>query len=87
MPLCKVNPLQARRFAQANGTRARTDAIDAAMPALVAMTKTPDLNAQYDRMREAGKRQKPALTTRMRKLIQLANTLIRDDTPWHPKPA
>ena len=57
------------------------------MPALVAMTKTPGLSAQYDRMREAGKPQKPALTTLMRKLIQLANTLIKDDRLWHPKPA
>lgn len=28
-PLVKVNPLQARRFAQASGTRAKTDAVDA----------------------------------------------------------
>ena len=31
LPLCKVNPLQARRFAQARGTRAKTDAVDARM--------------------------------------------------------
>ena len=30
-PLVKVNPLQARRFAQAHGTRAKTDAVDAQM--------------------------------------------------------
>ena len=29
LPLVKVNPLQARRFAQARGTRAKTDAVDA----------------------------------------------------------
>jgi transposase len=29
LPLVKVNPLQARRFAQACGTRAKTDAVDA----------------------------------------------------------
>lgn len=29
MPLVKVNPLQARRFAEACGTRAKTDAVDA----------------------------------------------------------
>jgi transposase len=29
MPLAKVNPLQARRFAEARGTRAKTDKIDA----------------------------------------------------------
>ena len=28
-PLVKVNPLQARRFAEASGTRAKTDAVDA----------------------------------------------------------
>ena len=31
LPLCKVNPLQARRFAQSKGTRAKTDAVDARM--------------------------------------------------------
>ena len=29
LPLVKVNPLQARRFAQACGTRVKTDAVDA----------------------------------------------------------
>ncbi len=29
LPLVKVNPLQARRFAEACGTRAKTDALDA----------------------------------------------------------
>ena len=28
LALCKVNPLQARRFAQSKGARARTDAVD-----------------------------------------------------------
>ena len=27
LPLCKMNPLQARRFAQSKGTRAKTDAV------------------------------------------------------------
>ncbi|WP_299593601.1 transposase, partial [uncultured Tateyamaria sp.] len=31
LPLVKVNPLQARRFAQARGTRVKTDAVDARM--------------------------------------------------------
>jgi transposase len=31
LPLVKVNPLQARRFAEAIGTRAKTDTVDAAM--------------------------------------------------------
>ena len=31
LPMVKVNPLQARRFAEAIGQRAKTDAVDAAM--------------------------------------------------------
>jgi len=34
-PLAKVNPLQARRFAQAHGTRAKTDQVDARMLAVM----------------------------------------------------
>ena len=35
LPLVKVNPLQARRFAQAQGVRAKTDAADAKMLAVM----------------------------------------------------
>ena len=35
LPLVKVNPLQARRFAQARGTRAKTDTVDARILALM----------------------------------------------------
>ena len=35
LPLVKVNPLQARRFAQASGTRVKTDKVDARMLALM----------------------------------------------------
>lgn len=35
LPLVKVNPLQARRFAQASGTRVKTDRVDARMLALM----------------------------------------------------
>lgn len=35
LPLVKVNPLQARRFAQACGTRVKTDATPASWPAWV----------------------------------------------------
>jgi transposase len=41
LPLAKVNPLQARRFAQAAGTHAKTDAIDAAMLARMGALLTP----------------------------------------------
>ncbi|MGS4947802.1 IS110 family transposase [Meridianimarinicoccus sp. RP-17] len=41
LPLVKVNPLQARRFAQARGTRAKTDPVDARI--LAAMGAALDL--------------------------------------------
>jgi transposase len=34
MPILKINPRQARRFAEPNGMLAKTDALDAAMPKL-----------------------------------------------------
>jgi transposase len=44
LPLVKVNPLQARRFAQACGSRVKTDAVDARMLARFgsALTLEPD---------------------------------------------
>ena len=48
----------------------------------------PDLKATYDRLRANGKPFKLALTAVMRKLLILANALIRDDRTWAPaKPA
>ena len=38
LPMAKVNPWQARRFAQATGQRAKTDAVDARMLAGMAAT-------------------------------------------------
>jgi transposase len=49
-PLVKVNPLQARRFAEAHGTRARTDAVDARM--LARMGVAFDLEPQVPCSRE-----------------------------------
>lgn len=40
--LVKVNPLQARRFAKAQGVRAKTDAVDAKIPAKVGNALEPD---------------------------------------------
>ena len=47
LPLVKVNPLQARRFAQARGTRAKTDAVDAHVLAVMgsALDLAPDMPA------------------------------------------
>ena len=57
------------------------------MPALVAMRFNPDLKAIYDNLRAAGKPAKVALTALMRKLIELANTLVKADRIWIPKGA
>jgi transposase len=47
LPLVKVNPLQARRFAQARGTRAKTDAVDARVLAVMgsSLDLAPDMPA------------------------------------------
>jgi transposase len=57
------------------------------MPALVAARFNPDLKAKYQALLAAGKPPKVALTAVMRKLIILANALLRDQRPWSPKPA
>ncbi len=46
LPLCKVNPLQARRFAQSKGTRAKTDAVDARMLAAMGAAFALEPDAQ-----------------------------------------
>jgi transposase len=47
LPLVKVNPLQARRFAQARGTRVKTDAADARILAIMgaSLELVPDVPA------------------------------------------
>ncbi len=54
------------------------------MPALVAARFNPDMRKKYDTMIKQGKPQKVALTTVMRKLIELANTLVKADREWAP---
>ena len=54
------------------------------MPALVASRFNPDLKATYDKLCAAGKPFKVAITAVMRKLLILANAIIRKDTPWAP---
>ena len=51
LPLVKVNPLQARRFAQVCGTRAKTDQVDADMLAQMgrALELQPDVPLCEDR--------------------------------------
>ena len=57
------------------------------MAAVAASRCNPDLKAFYARLRAAGKAAKLALTAVMRKLVILANTLIREDRHWTPKHA
>ena len=57
------------------------------MSALVAMRYNPDLKRKYQAMISAGKPPKVALTALMRKLIELANTLIQNDREWVRKAA
>ena len=57
------------------------------MPALVATRFNVDLKAKYQAMVTAGKPPKVAITAIMRKLIILANTLLKADRKWIDKPA
>jgi transposase len=55
------------------------------MPAQSAAQHNPDLKIFYDRLIENGKCAKAAITAVMRKLVILANTLVRQDRIWTPK--
>jgi transposase len=55
------------------------------MPALVATRFNPNMKQTYDALRARGKPPKVAITAIMRRLIILANALIRDDRNWEPK--
>lgn len=52
------------------------------LPALVAIRHNRQLGKTYETLCEAGKPAKVAITAVMRKLIVLANSLIRDDRKW-----
>lgn len=54
------------------------------MPALSARTNNAQLRAFYERLIAAGKEAKLALTAVMRKLVVLANTLLRENRKWTP---
>jgi transposase len=57
------------------------------MPALVAARFNPDLRWKYPTATSAGKPAKVALTALMRKLIVLANALLRHGRTWTENPA
>ena len=54
-------------------------------PAMAAIRCNLELKAKYNAMRKAGKPFKVALTAIMRKLIILANALLRDKRKWTPE--
>lgn len=117
LALVKVNPRQARRFAEATGKLAKTDRLDAIMlgrmGALLELEARPvrssilnDLKDLHmarealvknraqnltlailkrhngEQLKAAGKASKVAITAIMRKLIVLANALLRDSRKW-----
>jgi transposase len=53
------------------------------MPAMVAMRFNIDLKAFYQRLIKAGKKPKVAITAVMRKLLILANAILRDQRNWN----
>lgn len=57
------------------------------MPALAAIRFNPDMRAIYMRMTDAGKPPKVAITAVMRKMIILANALVRENREWEPNNA
>lgn len=57
------------------------------MPALVAIRFNGDMKAKYDQLIEAGKPAKVAITAIMRKIVVLANALLKAQRPWTPKTA
>jgi transposase len=52
--------------------------------AVAAARCNPQLSDDYKRLRDAGKKAKVAITAIMRKLVVLANVLIKEDRPWTP---
>lgn len=57
------------------------------MPAMVAMRFNDDLKTVYERLVSAGKPPKLAIAAIMRKLVILANALIKQNRKWTEKPA
>lgn len=56
------------------------------MPALVAARFNPDLKQSFATLLAAGKPAKVAITAVMRRLVVLANALLRDDRLWSARP-
>jgi transposase len=57
------------------------------MPTLTAMRFNPTIRVFYQRLRQAGKTFKVALTACMRKLLTILNAMVKTNTAWSPKTA
>lgn len=68
-PCVKLNPERARRFAQATGTQAKTDRIDALLLARMAVTLQPPIRPA-----------RSAQQAQMAELINARDGLVRDRT-------
>jgi transposase len=69
LPAVKLNPWQARRFAEATGRRAKTDTVDAAMLARFGATLRPDLTPARDEAID-----------QLKELVSARRALIKDRT-------
>lgn len=69
LPAVKVNPLQARRFAEATGKRVKTDPVDAAMLARFGYTMQPEIPPTRDET-----------TDKLRELLVARRALVKDRT-------
>jgi len=57
------------------------------LPAVVATRFNPDMKAKYHELISTGKCRKLAITAIMRKLVVMANALLRDGRKWSEMPA
>ena len=69
LPAVKVNPLQARRFAEATGKRVKTDPVDAAMLARFGYTMQPEIPPARDET-----------TDKLGELLAARRALVKDRT-------
>lgn len=56
------------------------------MATVVATRRNPVIRAFYQRLRTAGKRPLVALVAAMRKLLTILNAMVKQQTPWQPRP-
>jgi len=56
------------------------------LPAIVATRFNPEMKAKYEQLISAGKCKKQAITAVMRKLVVMANALLRDHRKWAEYP-